>query len=306
MILQGFFTWDRLRQWMGYFLFTLFFLAVMVDPTDTVFMIKSKAFVLLVGFNIVFFRPSFRFLPHIMMVYLAITIAYMFSVLQGNNPDFDNVKSTYLAFSPLLLLLWVHHYNLIKLSIFPAVVVATIVCLIFALSSYDESLEGAIYLFMSQHNKPVMMSNRYILGIKIFGIYYKSFICVGIPLFWFYYAVYNKHSWKRWLALLPAAIMTFAFLVSGTRATMLLPFFTIAMVSYKRFAAMRTGKYFLYPVLAGFFLCFLLMVLVLASEKSESSNMVKYAHLISYKDLFEQHPTYLLFGQGPGTSFFSQ
>lgn len=306
MILQGFFTWDRLRQWMGYFLFTLFFLAVMVDPTDTVFMIKSKAFVLLVGFNIVFFRPSFRFLPHIMMVYLAITIAYMFSVLQGNNPDFDNVKSTYLAFSPLLLLLWVHHYNLIKLSIFPAVVVATIVCLIFALSSYDESLEGAIYLFMSQHNKPVMMSNRYILGIKIFGIYYKSFICVGIPLFWFYYAVYNKHSWKRWLALLPAVIMTFAFLVSGTRATMLLPFFTIAMVSYKRFAAMHTGKYFLYPVLAGFFLCFLLMVLVLASEKSESSNMVKYAHLISYKDLFEQHPTYLLFGQGPGTSFFSQ
>ena len=114
MILQGFFTWDRLRQWMGYFLFTLFFLAVMVDPTDTVFMIKSKAFVLLVGFNIVFFRPSFRFLPHIMMVYLAITIAYMFSVLQGNNPDFDNVKSTYLAFSPLLLLLWFHHYNLIK------------------------------------------------------------------------------------------------------------------------------------------------------------------------------------------------
>ena len=87
---------------------------------------------------------------------------------------------------------------------------------------------------------------------------------------------------------------------------MLLPFFMIALVSYKRFATMRTGKYFLYPVLAGFFICFLLMVFVLASEKTEASNIIKYAHLISYKDLFDQHPIFLIIGQGPGTSFFSQ
>lgn len=303
---QGFFTWNRLRYWVGCLLFTLFFLVIMIDPTDTILGMKSKAFVLLVAFNMVFSRPSFRFLPHIMAVYLAITIAYTLSVLQGNHPDFDSLVSTYLAFSPLILLLWAHHYNLLHLSLFPAMMVAVVVCLIFALSSYDESIEGAIYLFMSQHNKPVMMSNRYIMGIRIFGIYYKSFICVGLPLFWFYYTVYNGRSWKRWAALLPAIIMTFAFFVSGTRATMLLPFFTIALVSYKRFAAMRTGKYFLYPVLAGFFICFLLMVFVLASEKSEISNIVKYGHLISYKDLFDQHPQYLLLGQGPGTRFFSQ
>lgn len=306
MELQGFFTWDRLRHWMGCLLFTLFFLAVIIDPTDTILGIKSKAFVLLMAFNMVFFRPSFRFLPHIMAVYLAITVAYMLSLLQGNSPDFDSVKATYMAFSPLFLLLWVHHYNLMKLSIFPAVAAAVIVCVIFVLSTYDESIEGAIYLYMSQHNKPVMMTHRYILGVKIFCIYYKSFLCLGLPLYFFYYTLYNHRSWKRWATLLPAAIMTFAFLVSGTRATMLLPFFTIALVSYKRFAAMRTGKYFLYPVLAGFFLCFLMVVLILATEKSESSNAVKYAHLVSYQDLFNQHPLYLLIGQGPGTLFYSE
>lgn len=306
MELQRFFTWDRLRHWMGCILFTLFFIAVMIDPTDTVMGIKSKAFVLLVGFNMVFYRPSFRFLPHIMAVYLAITIAYMFSLLQGNDPDFESVKAVYLSFSPLILLMWVHHYNLLNLSIAPATAVGLIVFLIFVFSSYDPAIEGAIYLFMEENGKPVLMSNRYILGVKIFGIYYKSFICLGIPLFWYYYIIYNRHSWKRWLAVLPAAIMTFAFFVSGTRATMLLPFFTFALVSYKRFASMRTGKYFLYPVLAGFILCFLLVVLILASEKSESSNAVKFAHLISYQDLFNQHPLYLLIGQGPGTRFYSE
>lgn len=306
MELQGFFTWERLRQWTGNFLFTLFFLVVMVDPTNTILGIKSKVFVLLVIFNMVFFRPSFRFLPHILAVYFAVTIAYMISIIQGNHPDFDSVIATYTAFSPLILLLWVHHYNLLKLSIFPAMVVAIIVCLILGFSSYDERFEGAIYLFMNTHDNTAMMTHRYILGTKIFGIYYKSFICLILPLYWLYYILYNNHTWKRWAVLLPTVIMTCAFLTSGTRATMLLPFFMIALVSYKRFATMRTGKYFLYPVLAGFFICFLLMVFVLASEKTEASNIIKYAHLISYKDLFDQHPIFLIIGQGPGTSFFSQ
>ena len=33
--------------------------------------------------------------------------------------------------------------------------------------------------------------------------------------------------------------------------------------------------------------------------------MVKYAHLESYKELFEANPEYLLFGQGPCTEFYS-
>lgn len=306
MGLQGFFTWERLRQWTGNALFTLFFLVIMLDPTDSILGLKSITFVLLVAFNMVSFRPSFRFLPHIITVYFAITLAYVFSLLQGNHPVPASVTATYMAFSPLILLLWVHNYNLLRLSLFPAVAVAVVVCVIFGLSNYDKTFEAAIYLFMSSHGNTAMMSHRYILGIRVFGIYYKSFVCLALPLFWFFYTLYNNRSWKRWAVILPIILITFAFLVSGTRATMLLPFFTIAVVSYKSFAAMRTGRYFLYPLLVAFFLCFMLILLLMASEKGESSNIIKFGHLISYKELFDQHPLYLLWGQGPGTRFYTQ
>lgn len=307
MELQGFFTWEKLRHWTGCFLFTLFFLVVIIDPTDTILGLKSKTFVLLVAFNMIAYRPSFRFLPHILVVYFAVTVSHMLSVFQGNSPGVENVMATYISFTPLILLLWVHHYDLLKLTLFPAMVAAIVVCVIFVLCTNDERLEGIIYLFMTQHNHTIMMSHRYILGVEIFGVYYKSFVCLGMPLFWLYYTLYNSHTWKRRIALLlPVGIMTFAFLVSGTRATMLLPFYTIALVSYKQFAAMRTGKYFLYPLLAGFVLCFFLMLFMMASEKGESSNIIKFGHIVSYKELFDQHPIYLLLGQGPGTRFYSE
>ena len=45
---------------------------------------------------------------------------------------------------------------------------------------------------------------------------------------------------------------------------------------------------------------------MLASETSEYSNSIKYAHVGSYIDLFIEHPQYLLFGQGPGTEFYTE
>ena len=41
-------------------------------------------------------------------------------------------------------------------------------------------------------------------------------------------------------------------------------------------------------------------------EEDEPSNLVKYAHLASYKKLFEANPEYLIFGQGPATEFYSE
>lgn len=303
-MITKFWALSRMRQWVGNLLFSLFFLTVMLDPTNTVLALKSKLFAFLLVYNIVFFRPSLRFLPHILLVYVGVTICYLLSLIQGNGIDQEAVLNTYLAFSPLFLLLWVHHYDLMCLSLFPACMVAVVVVLIFGFSSYDESFEGAIYYFMKAHDDMVMMTHRYLLGVKVFGIYYKSFACLCLPLFWFYYVFY-KGGRKAWLLFLPTAILTFAFFLSGTRATMLFPFFLIALVSYRRLMGMRRARYFFYPLLVVFSLTFLALVVLLASEKGEASNVIKYGHLISYWQLFEDHPLYLLLGQGPGTRFFS-
>ncbi len=295
----------KARQWGGNLLLTLFFLVLMLDPTATVLNVKDKFFILVVAYNLIFFRPSFRFFPHIIMVFAAVTCSFVLGQLQGNGVDMDHVLAVYKAFAPLILLLWVHHYDFVRLTLFPSLITALVVCVIYALCAYDERLEGAIYLFTKSHDEMIMMSHRYILGFKVFGIYYKSFLALSFALFSYYYTIYNKPRFW-YLKLVPVAIMTFAFFVSGTRATMLLPFFIIVLVGYRSIGRLRRWKYLFYPMLALLAVVFIVAVVVLASERTEASNAIKYGHLISYKHLFEHNPLYMLIGQGVGTRFYSQ
>ncbi len=295
----------KIRQWGGNTLLFLFILVLMLDPTSTILHLKDKVFIVVVAYNIVFFRPSFRFLPHIMLVFAAVTCSLVSGMLQGNGIDMDEALSVYKAFAPLILLLWVHHYDYIRVSLAPAIITALVVCAIYGLSSYDERFEGAIYLFMKEHDNTAMMSHRYLLGIKVFAIYYKSFVALTFALFFYYYKIYNDR--KHWyLTIFPVTILTFAFLVSGTRATMLLPFFVIAIVGYRSIGKLRRWKYAFYPMLMLFAIVFVVMIIVLASERGEASNTIKYGHLISYQHLFEHNPLYMLVGQGIGTRFYSQ
>ncbi len=282
----------------------LFILVLMLDPTSTILHIKDKVFIVVVAYNIVFFRPSFRFLPHIMLVFVALTCSLVSGMLQGNDIVMEEALADYKAFSPLILLLWVHHYDFIRVSLAPAIITALVVIAIYGFSMYDGRIEGVIYTYMKEHDATAMMSHRYFLGIKVFAIYYKSFVALTFPMFFYYHKVYN-HPKHWYLTIIPVAIFTFAFLVSGTRATMLLPFFMIALVGYRSIGKLRRWKYAFYPMLVLFAIVFVIMVIVLASEKGEASNVIKYAHLTSYIQLFERHPIYLLFGQGIGTEFYT-
>ncbi len=297
--------WNKLRQWGGNVLFTLFFLALMLDPTSTILHIKDKLFVLVVAYNVVFFRPSFRFFPHILLVYVAVACGFITGEMQNGVADLDYILSVCKAFAPLLLLLWAHHYDFVRLTLGPALVTALVACVIYGLCTYDEHTEGLIYAYMKEHDDTIMMSHRYLLGFKVFAIYYKSFVSLAFALFYFYYQIYN-HPRRWYLTLLPVAILTFAFLVSGTRATMLLPFFVIVLVGYRSVSRMGRWRYALYPLIACAAVLFVSALVLFASETSEASNTIKYGHLLSFQDLFERNPLYLVFGQGVGTGFYSK
>ncbi len=282
----------------------LFILVLMLDPTSTILHIKDKVFIVVVAYNIIFFRPSFRFFPHIMLVFAALTCSFVSGQLQGNAMDMELVLAEYKAFSPLILLLWVHHYDFIRVSLYQALITAMVVIAIYGFSTYDERFEGAIYAFMREHDNTAMMPHRNLLGVKIFAIYYKSFVALTFALYYYYYKIYN-HPKHWYLTIIPVAILTFAFLVSGTRATMLLPFFVLALVGYRSIGQLRRWKYAFYPMLALFAVAFVVMVIVLASETTEASITIKYGHLISYKELFEHNPLYMIVGQGIGTRFYT-
>lgn len=77
---------------------------------------------------------------------------------------------------------------------------------------------------MLEHDKVIMMSHRSFYGIEIFGMYYKSMVCLTFALGYFYYIFINCKGRKRYLMFLPFLLGSFAFLVSGTRSSMMLPF----------------------------------------------------------------------------------
>ena len=95
------------------------------------------------------------------------------------------------------------------------------------------------------------------------------------------------------------------FVISGTRSSVLFP---VLLVGVMVFVYCRNGRYLryvVYPAVAAFVVLFFAVLAMLLLETDEPSNLVKYAHLTSYKELFETNPQYLLMGQGPCTEFYS-
>ncbi len=288
----------------GNLLLSLYFLCLMLDPTNDVVGLKMPIFALVVVFNLVFYRPSLRFLPHLLLVYTAVGLAFVSGQMQGAQ-DMGECWEIVKGFIPLILLLWVHHYDFIRLSLAPAVVTSIVVVTIMVMSSIDERFEGAIYLFTTLHDHFIMMTHRQFLGVRVFAVYYRSMAALTLPLFWFVYHFYNANLRRRLRLLIPTVIIVVAFLGSGTRMTMLLPLALLGLVSYHTLRRMGRWRYALYPTLLLLGTMFVVLVVALASEKTESSNSIKYAHLGSYLKLFTAHPHYLLSGQGLGTRFFT-
>ena len=294
-----------LRQQTGNALFFLLILVIMLDPTNTVLHLKDVFFILLVGYNIVCFKPDWKYLPHICAVFSVVTIGYLVAEVQQNAVDYTELLAIYKSFSPLILLLWIRYYDVIKMSIMPALLTCLLLEVLYALAITSPLYESFLWNFTQNHDHMIMMSTRYILGIKIFGMYYKSFVCLLFAMFTCYYRLFNRLG--HFVIYLPSfLIFTFAFLVSGTRSTMLVPFFMTGLVSYKTIARHHKMRYLLYPLLFMFILLFIFFIILLASEETEASNVIKYGHLRSYITLFEEHPWYLIVGQGTATSFYTE
>ena len=298
----------QLRQKVGDVLFTLLILVIMLDPPNTILHLKDPIFVLTVGYNMAFFKPDWKYLPHFLVVVACMLVSYVLSEMQMNAIDYKGVLAGLKSIAPLILLLWVGHYNLIKLAVIPTFVACVVQLTVFVLSAVSEPLQYGIFLYMGAHDFPIMMSHRTIMGVEIFSVYYKSQVSFMFATFIGYYWLFNKKmtTAKFIMCLIAVVIFTSSFLTSGTRSTMLTPFVLMGIALYCRFRHTRYARYAVYPMIALAVACFLFVIFTLASETQETSNLRKYAHIPSYIALFAAHPEYLIFGQGAGTMFYSQ
>lgn len=293
-----------LIQKVGNLLFMLLIFLFVADPTNTIFGLKNIAFIILVLYSAIFFKIEWNKILYFLIPIFAVSISWIVALMQDQYVDMTVLKDLFFSFSPLMLLLWIKHYDVIRLSVLPIVVVTIVVLALFWLIFFYNELEAPIFLYMNQHDETIMMSNRFFLGFKIFCMYPKSTVAF-LPLFGFVLYRTFVGGKGRIICTVITIILLHLFLISGTRSSVLLP---ILLVGILILIYCRNGRYMRYLVYPGVFLfciAFFVLLAMLLMEKDEPSNLVKYAHLTSYKKLFEDNPQYLIFGQGPATEFYS-
>ena len=151
----------------------------------------------------------------------------------------------------------------------------------------------------------VMLTTRNLLGVKVFGMYYRSIVSLVPVLYLVLYNTYKEHR-RRVLNVVISLVFIATFSISGTRAMMLTPLFVVGVVAYHPIAASKRSKYFLYPALALLVMAFIGLIFLLATQEGDKSNAIKYGHLESYAELFNNHIEYFLWGQGTATTFYSE
>ena len=219
--------------------------------------------------------------------------------------DNDMLSGTFKNIAPLALLPYIRNYDFVRRSLVPTLLTTTLLLVLFGFTLQSPVYERAIFYFVKAHDNFIMMTHRHILGFTFFGMYYKTLICMAFSAFLLYYRTLHGIG-NRWVNVLLALIVTCAFLVSGTRASMLLPFSLLGISIFNTVSQGRRAKYFIYPLLVLIGCAFLFLIFLLVTEKGEASNAIKFGHLPSYWQLFNDHPEYLLIGQGPATSFYTE
>lgn len=289
----------------GNILFLVFLLALMLDPGGSVLHVKDKLFVAFLLYNILFLKPDFRLLLPFLGVLFVLFAGFIVAVVQGQPIDYEFLGGTFKGMSPLLLLMWVRHYDVLRIARLPGVITCAVILVLYALVASSPIIEGAVFYYSREHNDMVMITKRNLLGFKVFGMYYRSIVSIIPVLFVVLYHTYTTRR-RRWLYLPASLVMVATFFISGTRAMMLTPLFMLGLVAYRSVAASRKSKYFLFPLLAVALLGFLLLVFLLATQEGDESNAIKYGHIGSYALLFDENPWFFLWGQGTATTFYSE
>lgn len=293
-----------LRQQVGNALFMLLVFLFVADPTNTIFGLKMVVFALLLGYNILFFRAEWAQLRYFLICSAAVIVPWLLSSLRGEIIDYGEVRAVFTAISPLLLLPWIYRYDLLRLSLVPVVAVVVIVLFLYWLIIFVPRVEGIVYLYMCEHDHTIMLSRRAFLGFSMFGMYCKSTVAF-LPVFAMLLYRLCVPRMRNAVVVMCVLLFVHLFLISGTRSTIVLPVFLALLVLFVFYRNKRYVNYLFYPSALVLFFALFALLATLLMEVGEHSNMVKYAHLHSYKELFTDNPLYLLVGQGPGTAFYT-
>jgi hypothetical protein len=227
----------------------------------------------------------------------AMIIALLGSSLPPGELHFQIIK----GFAVILLIpvVFSERIDLIKHIMRWSFIVAAFTLVLAVLSLVDPLFCAAVYGF-ANHAENVF--THVSLGFGVGSFYYKTVALLVFPIAYHLQNLLNRP--KKLNSCLLMVIFTAGALFSGSRGIAIGVFIVVVALGFKKFKA-QFGLGVALPVLfiilvapAGYFASFF--------HPGNSSNSIKLGHIRSYAVLFEDHPTYLLWGQGTDTEFYSQ
>ena len=230
---------------------------------------------------------------------IASIIGLLGDTLPTGEPRFAVLK----GFSVLLLIpvLSSEKIDLTKHIIRWSFVVAVFTIALVVLSLKAPLIFAAAEVFFVEKDS-VMINSRDVVGFGIGSFYYKTVAVVVLPIAYYFWNL--LHRPRKVVSLVLTLIFLGAALCSGSRATALGAFVIVVAFVFQKLKA-RLG---LRSALAALFIMVVLPAGYFASyfHPGESSNSIKLGHLHSYVVEFDENPTYLLWGQGADTEFYSE
>jgi hypothetical protein len=292
------------------FFLSAFVVVALVDPADQIFHLKMPLFLATVIIWMV--RVLLGHVPLgdtklwmgvLLFAGLIPGAASLVGLLGTSLPSGIASFATMKSFLVLLLIPVVvsERMDLAKILVRYSVLVVILTLAMVVANMVSPVLFDAIYAFsIAKENAMINPHDR--LGIAMGSFYYKTVAVLMIPLA---YHVRNfLGEGKKLVSLVLALVFITAIIFSGSRATVLAAVLVIALLGLTKIRRTQGWRLTAVALVATVALAAALFSAVFNPE--EESNAVKLGHLQSYVDEFDRHPSYLLWGQGADTQFYTE
>mgnify|MGYP007012483307 CR=1 FL=1 len=285
-------------------LYFLFLVTLSLDPTGFHSRLKDLLFVVLVIYGVIYCLKRRQYLAPVnritFIVFLLIPlwgmfIAYITGHFDDNGYAMSQLRS--MLYISIFFFVVTMRLNVILKAIWiNGLIMAVLTLILFFLFQMGGVFMEVIYEYCNVSGNYMMAYNRNFLGYLVNGLFFKA---GSLIIFSF---LYNLYQYKGPLKLLFSIILYLSLMVAGSRTPMLVQTMILLVYFYDKNII---GK-FLTRTMTLVLLCMLIMVTyLLATQKNEDSNEVKYENFMSYVDDISDkgHPVW---GAGLGSVFWAK
>ena len=285
-------------------LYFLFLVTLSLDPTGFHSRLKDLLFVVLVVYGVIYCLKRRQYLAPINRITLltilliplwGMFIAYITGELKDPAYAMSQVRSM-LYICIFLFIVTVKLNVLLKAVWINGIIMATVTLILFFLSELGDLFFFAIYNYCNVSGNFTMAYSRNFLGFSVNGLYLKA---GSLIIFSF---IYNLYQYKGKFKQFFSVILFLSLMVAGSRTPMLVQLLILLVYLYDKNII---GKFLTRFSALAFLGMLVMLTYMLATQKNEKSNEVKYENFESYvEDIGDKgHP---IWGAGLGSDFFAK